>query len=167
MTDSVSELAKAYLAMQEAVLQDDLGVRTLREGRSIEAVACAIAVETDDPLKKLQAFQVCVFGGMVPPPELLIAVAESFARYTAADGAITLDRAMGLKPKQRRGHPVKHRQKELEIFQRCTMLHGRLPKDGGRLAVLHAWQKLPLALRKLWKFDKAEKDYRGWKRQWR
>ncbi len=170
MAIGVPESARAALAMQETVLHADDDVKALREHRPIETVACALAVDSNDPLRKLQAFQVCIFRGIVPPPALLIEVAESFARYTSADGAITLDEAMGLKPKQRQGHPMQRRQKELELFQRCTMLHGRLPKGGasGRsMALLQAWQRLPLALREAWSFDKAQKDYRAWKRQWR
>lgn len=63
----------------------------------------------DDSIDVIRQFTLCIKQGVTPPAKLLIAVANRFDKYLNAKPAESLDTSFDLRPKQRVGHPLKHR----------------------------------------------------------
>lgn len=73
-----------------------------------------------DPLSVITFFKACVFAGVTPPPRLLEPIAEAFADYLSSKGNKDLDRAFGLEPKPKTGHPLVAQTRKVE---REKLLH--------------------------------------------
>jgi len=66
------------------------------------------------PTDIIERFSQCVCLGLIPPPNMLAAIAENFWIYLNAEGEISLDEAFGRRKAQGVKHPLKQRLKDTE-----------------------------------------------------
>jgi len=130
--------AKSTLTLEATIRET---VPAISKIRLQKAFTIAFAENTgDDPLSVVQAFTDCVFSGITPPPQVLIKIAEKFAKYLDS-GLIDLDYAFELKSKQGSGHPIQQR---TEKSKRGHLLHlmwqerKNAEKNGTKLSIRKA-----------------------------
>ena len=105
--DALGRLTRQHTALELA----PAFVRTRKENilaSLISGLACG------DALDQLEAFRALIYEGLIPPPSILIPIAEALDDHFKANGALSLDAAFELKPKQKLGHPISAKENKTE-----------------------------------------------------
>lgn len=66
----------------------------------------------ESPLEIIESFVSPIMNGHIPSTDNLVFVADGFLKYLGAAGAISLDEAFGLNPRQSSGNPSRRRVKD-------------------------------------------------------
>lgn len=138
--EKVSDEARASLHRQKTVFDAAPQFADERKQHAIQRLLSEFS-DPDDPTSVIRQFSACVFVGVTPPPEILIAVAEFFKRYLDAKGDISLDRAFGKQKKQGKRQPLKQRLKQEErqqIYWYVWCLRKQAERSGKSLSILGA-----------------------------
>jgi hypothetical protein len=100
---------------------------------------------SNDTIGVIRQFSLLVDNGITPPAHILVAVAKGFREYLKSESLASLDVAFHLKPKQRVGHPLKHR-KEREtrarILYQIWCLRREAKSNGEKLSIENAAGKI-------------------------
>jgi hypothetical protein len=140
MSKFVSEEARASLSRQQIALE--LAPQFAADWQQhVLLKAFAEFSIRGDSIDTIRQFTSCVYGGVMPPPNILIALAEAFSTYLDGAGASTLDAAFALQARQKIGNPLKnrmHKEERATVLFKMWQLRHASEAAGKKISILDA-----------------------------
>lgn len=134
MPNFVSEEARASLSRQQIALELAPQFAADWQQHALLKAFAEFSIQGDS-IDAVRQFTSCVYGGVTPPPNILIAIAEAFSMYLDSAGKSTLDAAFALQPRQGAGSPLKSRMRKEErgaILYKMWQLRFASEAEGGK-----------------------------------